>query len=116
MQRRLATMFGLAGALMLLVGACGGDDAPSRETMIDDAIEQAGLDEATATCLVDGLLDEFGSERVEEMVTSNEDPEDLSEDEQAALTEVGLECFDTDALLEDSGVDIEGAPTTTVGE
>jgi len=116
MQRRLATMIGLFGTLALLVGACSDDSAPSREAMIDQAVEEADIDEATATCLVDGLLDEFGAERVEEMVTSDEAPEDLSEDEQAALTDVGLECFDTEDLLEGPGVELDDIPTTTLDE
>jgi hypothetical protein len=97
-------MIGLAAAALLLLSACSDDDAPSREEMIDEAVD-AGLDEETATCFVDGLLEEFGESRVNEMVTEFDDPADLPEDEQAAIEDVTLGCIDL-GDVEDPGVSI----------
>lgn len=115
MMRRTASAVVIAGACLLVLGACSDDSAPTRQEMIDQAVEETGMDEAEATCLVDGLLDEFGAERVEEMVGDNEDPDDMSEEEQAAIAEVVAACLDSAIagdVGEDPGVTLDTTTTT----
>jgi hypothetical protein len=93
---------GLVG-LGLSVGACGGESGP-REVLVDGAAA-SGIDEDLASCLVDGLFDELGAERAEEVILT-EDPADLSAEDRAILTEVEIACAATPAD-EAPGVTIE---------
>ena len=56
---------GLTAACVLLVAACGGGSSFNREDAINQFVEDGGLDRATATCIVDGIEDNFSIERLE---------------------------------------------------
>lgn len=100
----------LAGRLLLGIAlvawavACG-NDTSTREVLVDGAAA-SGIDEDLAACLVDGLFDELGAERAEEVILI-EDPDDLSVEDRAILTEVETVCADTTPEAEAPGVIIE---------
>lgn len=71
-------------ALSLLAAGCGSDF--DRDAEIDNMVEETGVDEATATCIVDGIVDEFGEDRV----TSDDEP---NAEEQAKIAEIMTGCL-----------------------
>lgn len=73
----------VAGAA-LVVTACGG--GYDRQETIDELITEAGVDEATATCIVDGMEAEIGEDRLGE----RGDPTD---EETAIITEITTDCI-----------------------
>lgn len=80
MKKSIATF--IAAALMLLVASCGGFD---RGGAIDDLVE-AGFPEAQAACVVDGIVDELGEDRV----TNDDDP---TPEETEIIEEITLGCL-----------------------
>ena len=72
----------LAGALML--GACG--SSYNRDDAINDLVNDAGIERETAVCIVDGIEDNFSIDRLESTG-------DLTEDEEAILTEITTDCI-----------------------
>lgn len=89
--------------LLVSAAACSNDPGP-RQALVDGA-EASGIDEDLATCLVDGLFDELGAERAEEVILI-EDPDDLSVEDRAILTEVEIACAATTPGDEAPGVTI----------
>lgn len=98
----------LGGALLALLAlsltACGG--GYDRQEAIDDLID-GGLDEATAECVVDGMEEEFG----EDKLGSNDDPTD---EELAIIEDISLDCVfggggDSSSTDETSGADSSGS-------
>ena len=71
---------------MLLLGACGGDSF-DRDELIQELVDESGgiVDETQASCIVDGMIEEFG----EDKLNSNDDPTD---EEQAKVLDLTLEC------------------------
>lgn len=67
MTRRL---FGAVGACVLVLAACGGSF--DRETAIDELEDDFGLDNATAVCVTDTVIDEVGLERLDELTGDSE--------------------------------------------
>jgi hypothetical protein len=84
-------------ALGLVLGACGSDDV-SREDRIDELVSQSGgeIDEEQATCIVDGLIAEFGEDVVEEDSA-------IESVDQTKLGEITVDCLGFGDLLEDPG-------------
>lgn len=115
-MRRGTALVASVAALALLVAACSEDEPPTRQEMIDQTSEKFGYDEATATCLVDGLLDEVGAERLEEILGEIEEVEDLTDDELESFAEAQGECLDTGDMGEGPGVTLDSTTTTTAGE
>ncbi|MEM7143118.1 MAG: hypothetical protein AAF548_19000 [Actinomycetota bacterium] len=84
-------------AVALLAAACGGDSF-DRDDAISD-LESGGFSNAEATCIVDGVADEFGIAKLE----SNDD---LTEEDSAKLTEITTGCLG--ATIPDAGGDDAG--------
>lgn len=90
MKRSLMAGVVLTGALVL--GACGGDDF-DRDGAVEDLMEQGGIDEATAGCIVDNMVAEFG----EDTVSSDREP---TAEEMDAMSDITFSC------MEDTGFSV----------
>jgi hypothetical protein len=86
-MRKLAMM---ALALMAAGGLAACSEEVDKEGTVDDLVE-SGMDREQAECLVDGLVEEFGDERALEL---NDADEELTAEEQEAMTDLTLECLD----------------------
>ncbi len=80
---RKITFGACAAAVALLLGACGA--SYDREEAIAD-LEEGGLDRATAECVIDGVEDSFGIDRLEST-------DDLTSEDEAILFEIMTECL-----------------------
>ncbi len=81
MQRRFKAPVVLA--VLLGLSACSA--SYSREDTIQDLVDE-GLDEATATCVVDGMEEQIGEDRLS-------DRGDPTEEELAVITGITTECL-----------------------
>lgn len=88
-MRRIAAI-ALAAGLIMGLAACG-EDKVDKQGTIDNLVE-SGMDEETATCMVNGLTDELGDEKV---LAFSEDPEggDLSAEDQEKVVEITTDCL-----------------------
>jgi hypothetical protein len=88
-MRRIAGVM-LAAGLVFGLSACGEDEV-DRQGTIDNLVE-GGMDEEQAECLVNGVTDELGDEKV---LALEDDPDgsSLTAEEQEKLGEITLECF-----------------------
>jgi len=83
--RALVAGLGIVGALFLL-GACGDDGGSfDRDAAVQEMVD-SGLDEDTAGCIVDRMVEEFG----EETVSSDRDP---TAEEIDAMGDITIECM-----------------------
>ena len=88
-MRKLA--FIAVAAFTIGLAATGCSSTYSRDETIDNLVEDAGLTEEQATCVVDTLEDEVGTDELDKAV-NQEDPEDLSPEIQAALQTAAANC------------------------
>lgn len=70
-------------AMALLAVACGG--TYDRETAIEDLVDESGITEGQAECIIDGVEAEFGIERLESRG-------DLTEAEEEVLLDLTFDC------------------------
>lgn len=89
-MRRIAGVVLVAG-LAFGLSACG-DDKVDRQGTIDELVEQ-GMDEEQAECLVNGVTDELGDDKVLALNESDGEIDDLTAEEQAKLEEITLDCL-----------------------
>ncbi len=84
--------FALAAAALLgaAVITSGCSSTYSREETIDNLMEDGGLTEEQATCVVDELEDAVGTDKLDEAV--DKDPEELDPEVQDALTTAFSDC------------------------
>lgn len=75
-------------AAALFLAACG-DDGPGRDGFKDDLIE-GGLSDEVATCVVDAIEDEYGSD----VFDQSEPPDGLQEDAFSLASECATETLD----------------------
>lgn len=87
-------MLFVVAAVGLLAAACGGDSFDRADAISD--LESSGFSNAEATCVVDGVADAFGIDKLE----SNDD---LTEEDSATLTEITTGCLG--ATIPDAGGD-----------
>lgn len=81
MQRRFKGPVVLA--VLLGLSACSA--SYSREDTIQDLVDE-GLDETTATCVVDGMEEQIGEDRLD-------DRGDPTEEEIAVITDITTDCL-----------------------
>jgi hypothetical protein len=94
----------LAGLLFLGVVLAGcSDDSANRDEAVE-AAEAAGFTREQAECFVDGIIDEFGDDRLEELGDPNAEPEDITPEEGQKITEIAGECLGLDEELLDTSV------------
>lgn len=79
---RLVTFVVAAGALL---AACSG--SYDRQELIDELQEDGTFDEATAICIVEGLEEQIGEDRLNQRFS------ELTGEEEAIATDIALECF-----------------------
>ncbi len=80
---RKITFGACAATIAMLLGACGASF--DRDEAIAD-LEEGGLDRATAECVVDGVEDSFGIDRLEST-------DDLTSEDEAILFEIMTNCI-----------------------
>ncbi|MDA3039056.1 MAG: hypothetical protein O3C27_05910 [Actinomycetota bacterium] len=73
----------LVFSVLLGLSACSA--SYSREDTIQEFVDE-GLDEATATCIVDGMYEQIGEDRLD-------DRGDPTEEELAIITSISMECL-----------------------
>lgn len=91
MRKIALTMAALA---TLGLAATGCSSTYSRDETIDNLVNDAGLTEEQATCVVDKLEDEVGTEKLNEVV--NEDPENPPADVAEAMANAYIDCLQFD--------------------
>jgi len=77
------TAIACAAVVALTLSACGGESY-NRDEAIDDLVE-TGLSEEAATCIVDGVEDEFGIDKLNST-------DDLSNEDEEALMTITTDC------------------------
>jgi hypothetical protein len=104
-------------ALMLLLAACGGDDAASQsaaeqakaaeikaELLADTSATNPFADDAAATCFSNGIVGEFGIERINALDTGSgleAGFTNMTTDEQNTLADLALGCIDFQKVIKD---------------
>lgn len=104
-------------AAMLALTACGnGEDDEAKEnikaSVLDQESQVAGgteLTEEQAECFADGLVDEIGTEKLQEYGLLNEDneiaenanPTDMEEGDAEAMADTIVDCVDMKQMIED---------------
>ncbi|MET0728701.1 MAG: hypothetical protein ABWZ76_10445 [Acidimicrobiales bacterium] len=91
----------------LLTGCAGGSDDRSEQELAQDiSIELQSaphdLDEETADCYADTLVEEVGADRLEEVEFAAADPEELGEAIAAAMITAAEECGATSTTDEEA--------------
>jgi hypothetical protein len=100
-------------AVLLTLTACGGGDDEAKENIKESLLENgqdfAGteLTEEEATCLSDGMVDEIGTDQLQEIGLLDEDnnvvedaqPDDLAKEDADALADTIVECVDVQELM-----------------
>jgi hypothetical protein len=100
-------------AVLLTLTACGGGDDEAKENIKESLLENgqdfAGteLTEEEATCLSDGMVDEIGTDQLQELGLLDEDnnvvedaqPDDLNADDADALAGTIVDCVDVQELM-----------------
>ncbi len=92
-MRKLALIAVAAFTIGLAVTGCS--SKYSRDETIDNLVSDAGLTKEQATCVVDTLEDEVGTEELDKAV-NQDDTEDLSPEIQDALTNAVSDCVFTE--------------------
>lgn len=92
-MRKLALV--AVAAVTIGLAATGCSSKYSRDETIDNLVSDAGLTEEQATCVVDKLEDEVGTEELDKAV-NQDDAEDLSPEIQEALTTAVSDCVFTE--------------------
>lgn len=77
-------LFPVALAVVGLAAACS--SGYDRDEFIAELETEAGLDNAQATCVVDGLEEQLGEDRLD-------DRGDLTEEEEGILTDLAVACL-----------------------
>lgn len=101
--RRHRVLSAVVVAVLVLVGACSSEEQFTREDLAASFTE-VGYSEAMASCMADGLIEEFGLETMTEGRESSE----MSEADRAkygvvlndCVEEVGIDNVGTGAILE----------------
>jgi hypothetical protein len=100
-------------AVLLTLTACGGGDDEAKENIKDSLLENGGdfagteLTEEEATCLSDGMVDEIGTDQLQELGLLDEDnnvvedaqPDDLGKEDADALAGTIVDCVDVQELM-----------------
>ncbi len=98
---RRTSLLGAAAALCLLGGAAGcggGDDDKSEAEIKAELVEnlrdgEDGLDEETAECFADVIIEEVGVDELRDVdLTADEPPEEIQEEVTAAGSRAVTEC------------------------
>lgn len=76
-------LLSVAAVAALAVSACG--STYDREQAIDDLVSE-GIEEPVATCIIDGVEDNFSVEKLEST-------DDLTEEDEAILLEITTDCL-----------------------
>ncbi|MEM9132885.1 MAG: hypothetical protein AAF962_05995 [Actinomycetota bacterium] len=82
-MNRFKLMAMVAGAALVVSACSGGYD---RQETIDDLVTDAGVDEATATCIVDGMEAQIGEDRLGERG-------DPTAEEEEIIVDITTECI-----------------------
>jgi protein involved in sex pheromone biosynthesis len=104
-------------ALMLVLVACGGDDAAGQsaeeqakaaeikaELLADTSATNPFADEAAATCFADGIVGEFGVERINALDTGSgleAGMANMTTEEQTKMADLALGCIDFQQVIKD---------------
>jgi hypothetical protein len=112
----------LAALSILLTGCGSGDEEKAKENIKASILEEeqiAGtkVTEEDATCLSDGIVDEVGTEKLQEYKLLNEDLEvesevgnvKMEEADADATAEVFVDCVDAEKMLEDQFASMTGS-------
>ena len=73
----------LVAAGLTVLSACG--DTYDREELIDELVTEQGIDATTATCIVDGMEDQIGVDRLN-------DRGDPTAEEEQLIIDITTEC------------------------
>lgn len=101
MQRRARTSGAVAAAAVLLLGltACGddddsgGSDADIKDEIAEQLAEDGTLDQETAECFADVIVDEIGADELDDVdFSAEEPPEGLQEEFASAAVKAIDEC------------------------
>lgn len=76
---------------VLGIGAAGCSSTYSREKTVDNLVEDGGLTEEQANCIVDVLEDEVGTEVLDENV--EKDPEEWDPELTDAMVTASIDCI-----------------------
>ena len=103
MQRRARTSGAVAAAAVLLLGltACGDDDSGGSDADIKNEIaeqlaEDGALDQETAECFADVIVDEIGADELDDVDFSAEEPPEGLQEEFASAALRAIEDCDLD--------------------
>jgi hypothetical protein len=103
-------------ALALLAAACGGDggglgaaaqakaDEIKTELMADTSAENPFTDEAAASCFADGLVGEFGVDRINELDSGagvEEGFANMTAAEQETVADLAMGCIDFQSIIKE---------------
>ena len=100
-------------AVLLTLTACGGGEDEAKDNIKESLLENGGdfagteLTEEEATCLSDGMVDEIGTDQLQELGLLDEDnnvvedanPDDLNKEDADALAGTIVDCVDVQELM-----------------
>lgn len=100
-------------AVLLTLTACGGGEDEAKENIKASLLEEGGdfagteLTDEEATCLSDGMVDEIGTDKLQELGLLDEDnnvvedanPDDLEKADADALAGTIVDCVDVQELM-----------------
>ena len=101
-MQRTARTGALAAAVVLALGlaACGDDDGSSdadiKAEISEQLAEDGTLDEETADCFADVIVEEIGADKLEDVDFSSEEPPEGLQDEFAAAAVEAIDACDLD--------------------
>ena len=91
-MRKIALTVAALATLGLTAAGCS--STYSRDETIDNLVEDGGLTREEATCVVDKLEDEVGTDKLDEVV--NDDPDNPPADVAEAFTNAYIDCLGFD--------------------
>jgi polyhydroxyalkanoate synthesis regulator phasin len=99
-MKRVLSIVGIALAATMFLAGCS-SDSYNREEAIDDLVNDGGMTEEQAVCIVDAVEDEFGIETL----NANREP---TPEEDLRISELALDCLDFgDIDIDDPTVSID---------